>query len=40
MDGLLALGETMQQKVGRRDATPNLLLNIQIQQLQHTSEGS
>jgi hypothetical protein len=26
MDALLAPGETMQQKVGRRDATPDLLL--------------
>jgi hypothetical protein len=26
MDALMALGETMQQKVGRRDATTDLLL--------------
>jgi hypothetical protein len=26
MDALLVLGETMQQKVGRRDAIPDLLL--------------
>jgi hypothetical protein len=26
MDALLAPGETMQQKAGRRDATPDLLL--------------
>jgi hypothetical protein len=26
MDALPTPGETMQQKVGRRDATPNLLL--------------
>jgi len=49
MDALPALGETMQQKVGMRDATPDLLLKHpnttvatyvrrQLKHLKHTSE--